>query len=237
MGSLSDLLRYKESLMLRDERRDKDLKKVWVRLLGDEDLKEAFRFSRIVSAKKRAALKDKDSVDFLDDVAQLSEQPRTELVDIIVASKEHEFTNESTVIVDKEELPEISEIAKQPDAPSLEEQEQLDSRTEEQEQAYQAKIKDYIDTKTIELKAELESLTEQEIIERAATELINIQALQAFLDELNDQKGFRGTYTDEPCKVRGFTSVEDFRSANSGIKQQILDKYSELELGNDDIKN
>lgn len=236
LGKLTELLKYKAEVTLKDKNSE-DLAKVWVRLLGDEDLKEAFKFSRIASNKKRVSLSNPESSDRQDTVAQLAEQPLADLIDIIVAARENEFGAEAAVTVDREDLPEIASVAKRPDAPTLVEQEKLDQLIEEQEAAYQKALEEYIQTRITELRAEMTEKPFDEVVELASESLINIEALQRFLEELNDQKIFRGTFSDKDCTERAFENIEEAKDAHPLIKTQLLEAYNALEISGDDIKN
>ncbi len=237
MAGLEDLLRYKQKVELKNPRTNKTVKTVWIRILGDEDLRDAFKFSRIMSSEKRAKLRDKDSDTYKDEIRTLMDSTRAEKMELIVASKENQYANEAPIIVVREELPKIEEIAVQPDAPTLEEQERFDAAEEEDNNKYLKAIEDYIQTKVNELKASLEELTDDRLNEIAEAEFINIQSLQAFLEELNQQKAYRATYMDEACTKRGFDSIDKFKNADSNIKSQLIVAYSELEVNPDEVKN
>lgn len=236
MAGLEDLLRYKKEVELKN-RSGKTVKKVWIRILGDEDLRDAFKFSRIVSAEKRARLRDKNSDTYKDEIRTLLDSTKAEKIELIVASKENQYANEAPVILSREELPKIEEIAVQPDAPTLEEQERFDAAEEEDNSKYLKSIEDYIQTKVNELKANLAEVTDERLNELAEIEFINIQSLQAFLEELNQQKAYRATYMDEACTKRGFDSIDKFKNADSSIKSQLIVAYSELEVNPDEVKN
>lgn len=237
MASLDDLLKYKEKVVLKNPRTGKNLKTVWVRVLGDDDLKESFRLARIVSAAKRAALRNPESDVYKDEILALREESRENLEQWILTSRENIFSNEAPVVVVREDLPDIETIAAQPDAPTLEEQERLDEETNKVNDKFREAVEDYIKTKLEEVKAELAALSQEELIEKATEEYINIQSLQAFLEEVTQQQAYRGTYIDEECKTRGFSSFDAFKNSATSIKQQLIDAYRSLEIGNDEIKN
>lgn len=237
MATLSDLLRFKKQIEIKHPTTQKVLSQPWIRILGDEDLKEAYRWARIASAAKRAAVKDKNSTDSKDARAQLSETSREDLFYLMRAARENAFVSEATAIVVRPDLPKIDEIAAIPDAPTLEEQEIQDKREAETEESYQKALREYVETKLAELEVELNNLSEDDLYSRASLELINVQAMEAFNNELNDQKAYRGTYNDEACKNRAFSSIEDFKETHTLIKEQIIAAYSELEMGADDLKN
>ena len=236
MAGLSDLFRYKKSVSINNPKTGKEETKVWIRLLGDEDIKETYRISRIASAAKRASLRDEESLDYKESIAQLQELSQTDLKELIVAEAENRFITEAPVLVDRENLPEIEEIAAEPDAPTLEEQEKFDKKVETQDEVFLKALSGYVDTKKAELRVELDALSEEEIFSRGKKTMENIQPLQVFAEELNNQRGFRATYIDKNCKIRGFTDIDDFKNADSSLKQQIIDAYEALDLSTDDIK-
>lgn len=236
MATLDDLLRYKDKVVLKNQK-GKTIKTAWVKVLGDEDVKEAFRASRLASAAHRALLRNKETDTYKDERAAIEEQTREQHIELILASKENVFANEAPLIVPREDLPEMEEVSAMPDAPTLEEQERLDTAIEELDNKFRNALEEYIQTKLNEVKAEIEEKSDEEVLEMAWVEYVNIEALRAFMEELANQQGFRGTFEDEACKKKGFSSVEGFKNAHASIKNQIINAYKELELSNDDIKN
>lgn len=238
MGSLSNLFKYKKQIDIKDiDDPEKVVQKAWIRILGDEDLKDAYRFARIVSSERRMALRDEKSSEYRDETAQLDDAPLEGLISVILAANESMFANEATAVVEREDLPKIEELATQPDAPTLEEQERLDTLIREQEEKYKTALEDYVNTKLAEIGESLTKMERSEVVKMAKKDLSNIQALDAFVTELNDQKGYRGTYDDEECKIRSFDSIDDFKSAHTLLKSQIIQAYNDFEIGNDDVKN
>lgn len=236
MGKLSNLFKYKKKIEIKDPKTDKVVNVAWVRVLGDDDLKKAYQWARIASSEKRANLRDTNSVEHKDEIAQLDGVPKENLVGIILAAREQEFSNQASMAIVRPELPTLDEITERPDAPSLEDQERLDRLVKETDEGYEKAIKDYIDTKVEEVGAELMERPLPEVLELAKSDLANIQALDAFVSELNDQKGYRGTYDDEECRVRSFDSIEDFKSQHTLLKTQIITAYLDMEMGADDVK-
>lgn len=237
-NNLRDLFKFKKSAEIIDPETKEVLAKFWVRILGDEDIKEAYKYGRIASANKRASLKNKESDDYKDAQAQLEGAPRENLIFIMKASREAMFANEAGVIVVREELPKLEEIAAIPDAPTLEEQEILDRLEKQVNDDYAKKLQEYVDDKLVVLSGELDAMSDEELIAVSQDELVNIQALEAFAFELQDQKSFRGTYEDEGCKVRAFRDIDDFRNAHSLVKIQINEAINSLDtIGPDELKN
>lgn len=236
MGKLADLLRYKEKVELVNPKNGEKIKTAWVRLLGDEDLQEAFKFARIVSAEKRASLRDENSDDYKNAAIQLAEQPREVLESLILASKENKFANDASAIVVREDLPEIESIASLPDAPTLEEQEIHDKEINAVNDKYVKAIEDFIETKMNEVRAEIKDYTDEQVLNQAQIDLSLIQPLQDFVAEMNAQKVYRGTYMDEACKTRGFDNVEEYKNADASIKEQLVAAYNSLEISSEDLK-
>lgn len=237
MANIADLLKYKDELVITHPTNGKILWKGWIKILGDESIKEAYKYSRIVSAQKRATLRDKNSSEYKDEVESIAEQDKQDLLDLIMASQENDFTRESVAAVIREELPKIEEIAQEPDAPSLEEQEILDQEETNTQQEFLKAIDDYVTRRKEELQGRLSKLSHKELIAMAQEEITKVAPMQAFLSELNDQRGFRSTFIDKECKTRAFKSIEDYKDAHSVVKSQIIDAYNKLEMGPDDIKN
>jgi len=236
MGSLSDLFKYKKQIDIIDPDTGEVVQKPWVRVLGDDDLKEAYRWSRIASSEKRAKLRDIGSVEYRDEIAQLDGVPKENLIAIILAAREQEFSNEANITVVRKDLPKLEDITERPDAPSLEDQEKLDRLSAEIDAEYTTEIQEYINTKLEEVGNILLDKPDDEVISLAKSDLANIQALDAFVSELNDQKGYRGTYDDKECRNHSFDSVEEFKSSSSLLKSQIISAYLELEMGSDKVK-
>lgn len=233
--SIKELFTYKKDVEIKNRSGEKAT--IWVKLMGESDLNESYRLARVASSKKRELLRDPESVDYQDEIAPLSELTREELEQMILGAKKNRFIAESFVKVDREELPEIDEVSSTPDAPTLEEQEILDKKFEEQKDDYEKRLDQYVEDRLAEVIALLKEKTDEEVIKEAQDEMVNILPLQTFFFELNAQKGFRGTYEDKECKKRIFDNVDDYKSANDALKKQVLDAYTQLEIGADDIKN
>lgn len=234
--SIKELFTYKKEVTLRNKD-DKEVAKCWVRLLGESDLNAAFRAARIESTRKREAYRDHSTEDFKDEIAPVADLTREELTTMILGARQNRFRSQAFVKINREELPKIEEIAQEPDAPELEDQEILDKRLEEQREKYDKQIDEYVNTRMVEARAELDAKTDEEILAEAQLEMSNILPLQAFYVAVNAYKAYLGTYEDEACKKRVFTSIEDFDNADASLKTQLIEAYNELEIGADDIKN
>lgn len=237
MASIGDLLKYKTEVKLVHPQTKKVLQTVWVKIMGDEAVKEAYKFGRIASSKMRKELQDTSSSDYELHIKSLEEQEDTDLYDLIVAAKVNEFSQQSVAVIARDELPKIEEIAVEPDAPTLPEQEELDREEEKVSEEFLRKINEYVNARKEELEATLKKTSRKKILEMAQEEMKNVVPMQVFMAELENQKGYRGTFTDKECKTKAFSSIEDFTDAHADIKTQILEAYHKLEMGPDDIKN
>lgn len=234
--NIKDLFTYKKEVSLKN-REDEEVAKCYIRLLGEGDLNKAFKMARIESTRKRDAYRDHTTEDFKDEIAPISDLSREELTTIILGARKNRFQSQAFVKVDREELPKIEEISQEPDAPELEEQETLDKKIQEQQAQYEKKIEEYVNTRVRETEDQLKDKSDEEILKEAQLEMSNILPLQAFYVALNAYKAYLGSYEDKNCTKRIFSSIEDYDNADALLKNQLVEAYTALELGADDIKN
>lgn len=236
MASLVDLLKWKKSVSLKDAK-EKEVATVWVRVLGDFDIQQAYKISRAASNKKRLALRNPETVDYLDEVLPVEEFSREDKCEIIRTARRTTFTSEALVKVEREELPKIEEVAKEPDAASLEDQEELDKLIDKQNAEYSKALEEFVEDRIGVLNKELEAKTDEELTTLAVQEISNVIPYSIFMDELNNQKLFRGTYQDEGCKERVFKDIEEVYNLHPLIKTQLIAAFSDLEMTPDEVKN
>jgi hypothetical protein len=237
MASLTDLLLYKREVEITNPMTLKPIKKVWVRILGDFDLNRAYKQARVASATKRAVLRDPESDDYKDEVLGIVDLPQEDLIDLIKTARTSNFIAEAQSAVERPELPELEEIAVDPDAAKLEDLENLDKVEVTVEKTYQNKMQEYVDTKLIELSSTLASMSSEEILNLAQAEVSNIVPFSIFIEELNNYKAFYGTFQDKLCKIREFETIEEFKNLPKAIKDQIGSAISQLEVTGEDVKN
>lgn len=236
MVSILDLFKYKKSVDIKDDKGE-TVTTVWIRVLGDWDLDQAYRAGRIKSAKIRRELRDTSSDEYFAEVSIIEEGASEDLLALVKQARQTDFYAMAQSAIDRKDLPKIEDFAIDPDAPTLEEQEKKDLEELDQELEYQTKIKEFIDTKNQELEDQLKNTGREELIELAKKALTDLRALSAFIDEVLDQKVFRGTYVDKECKNRAFKEYQDYLNEHSLIKNQLRAAYQELELNPEDIKN
>lgn len=237
MASLIDLLLYKKEVEIINPINKKPIKKVWVRVLGDFDLNKAYKASRVASNKKRLALRDSTSEDYQDEVMGVADLTREEKEDLVRTARMSIFVSEAQVAVKRPDLPELEEVAVDPDAASLEELENLDKTENKVEDEYQKKLQEYVTDKVNELNAELKEMSDEKLLEVASFEISNVVPFSVFVSELNDQKIFYGTFKDKYCKDREFDNLMDVKNLPREIKDILVETISNLEIGYDEIKN
>jgi len=231
MGTLSELLRWKKKVQLTDDTA------AWVRIIGDWDLQESYKLARIASAKKREALRNINSSDFQDEIQAFSDASKEECLSLIRAARSNQWVSEALSAVVRPDEVKLSEIAIDPDAPTLEEQEKLDAENTKIDLDYKKAIEDYSKQKELELESELNVLDLKDLQMLAQVEASTILPLTVFMNELQDQKIWRSVYDDEACKKRSFSSIEDFREMLAPFKEKLIQAYNELETGSESLKN
>lgn len=236
MAGISDLLNWKREVTI-TKQDGGTLAKIWIRLIGDFDLQEAYRQSRIASSKKRAALRDPESFDYQDEIQTLEAANEIELKNLIRTSAENTFLNDAIAKINRDELPKMEEIAVEPDGPTLEEQERLDVEEEKVDTSYRDKIDEYTSGRLKVLNAELDEMTREELVERAKVEYVAIAPMSVFINELEAQKLWRAVYKEKDCKNRMYASIDDYRAEYQFIKTQLSAAYAGLEIEPDEVKN
>lgn len=236
MAKISELLKWKDWIMLVGPD-GKELKKVWLRVLGDEDLKAAFTVARLKSAEARRELRDKNSIQYQERISPIDDASEEECIDIIMTSRGQNLQSEAFANTVRPDEVKLEEVALDADAPSLEEQEKLDAENERVNKEYQKALEDYIEDRKAEIRGSLQSLSLEKLREEAKADASAIMALGEFITVLEEEKCWRSVYEEEACKTKSFENLEDFRVTDSFLKEQLLDAYRKLEVGPDEIKN
>ncbi len=239
---IADLLRWRGSVELKDAEGkpilyEKKPVTVYVRVIGDQDLQNAYKVARVNSAEARKKLRDETSLEFKDQVEPIRDATKEDCVELILTAREQSFGSDAYANTERPDLVKIEEIATDPDSPTLEEQEKLDAENARVENEFQTALKEYIETKKKEIKAELETLDIEELRKQAELEVSNITSLGLFLQTVQDYKMVYACYNDKTYRERSFETIEEWRETPTVIKEQLLELYSKLELGSEDIKN
>ena len=237
MATLTDLLNYKKEIEILHPETGKPLKKVWIRLLGDLDLTASYKKARLASSAKRAALRDENSDDYKDEVVGVVDLSKEEQIDFIKTSRLSQIMAEAQIAVARPDLPQLEEIAIEPDAATLEELERMDEEEKDDEITYTDKIEEYINLRTLELESNLRNMPDEELLTTARFEVSNLIPFTLFITELNDWKAFLGTYQDKACTIKEFGSIEEFKQLPRPVKQFIIEEINSLEVSGNEIKN
>src|ERR1041384_4734270 len=110
MGTLSQLMRWKTDLTLKKPD-GTDLKKVYIRIIGDHDLQDAYKLARVASTEKRARVKDVDSIDFKDEILSWKEATEEECKALIRAARENSWSTQALSVVVRPDEAKMSEVA------------------------------------------------------------------------------------------------------------------------------
>lgn len=243
MGKLASLLKWKKAVIIRDEKglvaKDEEGSPVivYLRVIGDKDLEEATTRARYASAIKRASLAVTTSEEYISNVAIFDTATPEQCKEMILQGKGTNWTAEAFAEVTVPDVPKIEEVAADPDAPSLEELEKLDKLIAKTEEDYRKEITEYVRARESKLRSDLETMSEEELIELAKQQFIVVLSVQTYIDTLIDEKVWRAVYQDDKYAVREFKNVEEFQNLNVVIKEQLREEYRNLEAGFDDVKN
>jgi hypothetical protein len=210
---------------------------VWVRIIGDQDLQDTYKIARVKSARLRKALQNPDSLEWAESVEPVRAATKEESIELIKTARTSNLYAEAVSGIERpDEIP-IAEIAVDPDAPTLEEQEKHDAANAKQDEEYQAAIAEFQTARMDVLDVELKAMTLAQLRQAAEEELATVLALSAFLTEVQDQKISRACYEDPTCLTRAFSDVDDYRSTDADIKMQLAEAYMNLEKTPDELKN
>jgi len=239
---IADLLKWRTSVILLDQNQKPILDEknqpvtVWLRVIGDDDLDKAHRAARLTSSTIRKELKDTKSALYRDRVAPIKDASKEDCEAVVLQYRISNLEAEARANVEREDLVTLEQVAIDADAATLEEQEKLDAEIQIQEERYEVAVKDYIETRTEIIKAELASMSLEDIRKAGMDEISGVIALSEFFNELMEQKIFRGSFTDKACKERAFDDIEEVKSSASTIRQQLFEAYIELEYSPDQVK-
>lgn len=156
---------------------------------------------------------------------------------MILQGRGANWAAEAYSIVTVPELPKIEEVARDPDAPTLEELEKFDKLQEEIELKYRKELEQFVTNREQVLRGELQNMPLEELRNLAKNEVVVVLAIQAYLDTMQDEKVWRSVYQDEQYTMREFKTLEEFQNLHVVLKEQLREEYRSLEAGLDNIKN
>jgi hypothetical protein len=239
---IADLLKWRTTVILLDQEDkpilddDKNPINVYLRVIGDDDLEASHRAARLHSATIRKQLQDKTSDLYKDRVEPIMEASREDCESIVSQYRASNLESEARANVTRPDAVTLEEIAIDPDAATLEEQEKLDAAQAKQDEEYEAALKEYVDVRKAIIDAEIKEMSLDDLRTVAKEEIGGVIALSEFFNELMEQKLFRGAYTDKTYKHKAFDSIEEIKKTAPVIRQQLFDAYLELEFDPDKVK-
>lgn len=230
MGNLSKLFRWKRKVDIRDGL--KVLETVWVRLVGDNDYQEARTAALKRSKQLRAKLRDSNSDEYIAAFTDIDAMTKEEIILGIVYSEIPDYRDEAVLVTPEKPLPELG------DNPTLEEQEEYQTKLEEQRQERVDTLAKFIEKKSEERRGELGKLENLDELRRMYhNALINVKCTELFTGTFREFCVYRGTFKDSACKQPAFESFDEFDACAAQLKNQLIAAYTNLELTGEDLKN
>ena len=243
MGSLTNLLKWKKTITILDKNgkpvfgEDGKPRKVYMRVVGDQALKESYSIARVVSAEKRKRLRDTNSMDYKTEVDIFEGASKEATIQSIKIANASVWTSQAMSVVVRPDEIGLETVAADPDAPTLEEQEKCDALNKEQNEKYVQSLQEYVLQQSNILETELALMSEEELKEVAKKAQIDNIPLGAFLERVQMEKTWRGCFDDEKHTVHSFDNFEDFIDLETHIKAQLISEYTKLEFTGEDAKN
>lgn len=203
---------------------------LYQRIIGDADLDTARQTAWRASALKRRQLKDETSLDRIMIIPDYTLLDKKTLIALITLN----------------ELPELRQKASRDLVFGFPEPLNEDSTLEDQEE-YQETIDTFFDRRQEKLtdevnslievrKKELKQMTKDKLTVLHENTAIDYACREVFLLTFNEMVAYLGTYSDSKHKKRAFPTFYSFRNMVTEIKQQLIEKYAELEITGDKLK-
>ena len=240
---IADLLRWRTSITIKQENGEPFLNDdnepitLWLRIVGDEDLQDSYKVGRVASAKKRKEMRDITSDDYITAIEPMLDAPKEALIEVVRTARTQNLYAEAVSVIERPDELQIEEFAIDPDAPTLEEQEQYDAAVAKQTLDYAKAIGDYQIDRVTTIEKELDLLTREEVLTIAQDEISDIAALTAFFTAMTEYKMSKAVYHDKICREPAFADVREYRQTAPIIRDQLVEAYQKLEAQPDEIKN
>ena len=231
MDKLSDLFRWRKKIYLKDGKRT--VGTAWIRLVGDADYQQARNISLKRSKQLRNRLRDETTDDYVAAFTDIDSMSKDELILGVIFSEISDYRDEALVTTQDESLPELDG-----DNPSLEEQEEHQTKLEEIRRKRVEVLAAQIDKKSEERKEALNSITDIEELKRLYRDaVVNIKCIELFTTTFRNFCAYKGTFKDDRYKELAFDSFDEFEESASQLKSQLLAAYTNLEITGEDLKN
>uniref|UniRef100_A0A6M3K3G7 Uncharacterized protein n=1 Tax=viral metagenome TaxID=1070528 RepID=A0A6M3K3G7_9ZZZZ len=229
-SKLSKLFRWHKKVEIK--RGDKVLETVYVRLVGDADFQEAKNVSLKHSKQLRVKLRNKESEEYDANFSDLDTLTRDELIMGVTYGEIPDYRDEALLTIPEKELPEL------PDNPTLEQQEDYETKAGEIRGERAKAIADFIEKRAEERKAEFAKIDDIDKLREMYTHsIINMKCGEEFTRVFREYQIYKGTYLDNKFKTLAFESFEEFNECAPQLKATLLSAYVNLELSGEDLKN
>jgi hypothetical protein len=207
-----------------------DVVTFYLRVVGDADLNIAKTFALRESAELRKKLKKKGTSErdaFIPDVISTEKDI---LIELILSLIVKEITDK---VRNGLEFP----FPREPNSDaSLEEfekfQEEVDSYPEMVEESVRKEMDDAIEKQ----RKDLNKKTMKQLISLYEKEMINRICETEMYNKFQDMCVYLGVYKDSEYKERMFKSVDQFNNLPTPIKEELIIRYSMIDLNVDDLK-
>ena len=230
-NDLVDLFRWNTKVDIKN-RDGKILTTLYIRLVGDVDYNQAQQFGLVASRKLRKRLRDKDSTDHQAIFMDIDDREKNDLVFGILISEMSNFREIAMAEISED----IIDDKLDPDA-TLEERENNQELEEKRAKEKVEKLRNKMDEKSNERKAELEKMDIEELRKVFIDSTTNYKCLEEFGLAFREYCVFCGTYNDPKFKEKAFTDFYEFRNSSPILKRQLIDAYLKLELTGEQLKN
>lgn len=230
MSKIAKLFRWYKKVEIKAG--DKVLETVYIRLVGDADFQEAKNISLRRSKQLRTLLRDKSTDDYQASFSDLESLTRDELIMGVVFGEIPDYRDEGLLTLPDKEPPEL------PDNPTLEQQEEYETKLEELKTERAKALTEFIEKRSEERKTEI-GVTEdiEKLREMYVHSVINMKCSEEFTRAFREYQVFKGTYTDNKFKTLSFDNFEEFDGCAPQLKAQLMTAYISLELTGEELKN
>lgn len=230
MSKIAKLFRWSKKVEIRDG--DKILDTVYVRLVGDAEFQEAKNVALKRSKHLRKLLRNDETDEYQASFSDVSVLTKDELVMGVTFGEIPDYRDEGLLTLPDKEPPEL------PDNPTLEQQEDYETKLEELKTERAQALTDFIEKRAEERRTEIGVIDDMEqLCNMYIHSVINMKCSEEFTRAFREYQVFRGTYKDAKLETLAFDNFEEFDGSAPQLKGQLIAAYVTLELTGEELKN
>jgi len=230
MSKIAKLFRWYRKVEIRAG--DKVLDTVYIRLVGDGEFQEAKSVALKRSKQLRVLLRDKTTDEHQASFSDLGSLTKDELIMGVTFGEIPDYRDEALLTLPEKELPEL------PDAPTLEQQEEHETKLEEMQRERAKSLSEFIEKRAEERREEISKVDDLETLrEMYVHSVINMKCNEEFTRAFREYQVFKGTYADNKFKTLAFDNFDEFDGCAPQLKSQLITSYISLELSGEELKN